>query len=188
MSNGSDDIYTSSSDAAKLAEEAMRKQSETHSPSKVFARIGSDMISGLAIGIANNAELAEVSAVDVMNDTLMAVKEAAEADINDEIVIRPVMDLSDINAGANSISSIMSNVGNGRVSVSGELASSVHNKNSRLATEGSGQNGTTVINNNETYNPVFNITSNDPDEVAREVDIRLQRMHNQSNLAKGGAR
>ena len=33
-----------------------------------------------------------------------------------------------------------------------------------------------------------NITSNDPEAAAREVDIRMQRMRMQSSLAKGGAR
>ena len=181
-------LETHSTDAAKLAEEAMRKQTETHSPSRVFARIGRFLMQGLSLGIDEGAVEAQNSAVDAMNMTLLAVKNAVESDVDDEIVIRPVMDLSNITNGAQSISSIMSNVGNGRVSVSGELASNVQRRTVRLATEPQNQNGTTVVNNNETYNPVFNITSNDPDEVAREVDIRMQRMHKQSTLAKGGAR
>ena len=50
------------------------------------------------------------------------------------------------------------------------------------------QNGQTINNAGDTYNPVFNITSNNPNEVANEVNIRLQKMRAQAALAKGGAR
>lgn len=181
-------VTTTAGDVASDTIDTTKRRLGVASPSKVFASIGRFLMQGLALGIDEGAVEAQNSAVDSMNMTLMAVKNAVESDIDDEIVIRPVMDLTDVANGAQSISSIMSNVGNGRVSVSGELASSVQRRTGQLATEPQNQNGTTVVNNNETYNPVFNITSNDPDEVAREVDIRMQRMHKQSALAKGGAR
>ena len=83
----------------------------------------------------------------------------------------------------------MSNVNGTKVSMSGRLASSITKDNKRASKHASENNNGTIINNGgDTYNPTFNITSNDPEAVAREVDIRMQRMRMQSSLAKGGAR
>ena len=190
IEDSKDDAGTSAEDAAKFVTEAAKEELGEHSPSKVFAEIGSYMMQGLALGIGEESVTARQAAIDAINDTISTVKDAVASDVSDDIVIRPVLDLSDVSRGAQSISSIMSNVSRGRISVGGALADSIQRRtNANKVTEPSeNQNGGTTVVNNETYSPVFNITSNDPEGVAREVDIRLQRMRAQSNLAKGGAK
>jgi hypothetical protein len=82
----------------------------------------------------------------------------------------------------------MDSINGSRLSVSARLANSVSgnmNKNTPLEN----QNGVVNNNNNQTenYYNTFNITSDDPEEVARQTDMLLQRNRLRANLAKGGA-
>ena len=176
--------------AGNATSEGYRDALEIHSPSKVFARLGGYVVDGLTNGLNDNTGAVRNSAISMMNDTVTAAKSVIDnANMDDDIVIRPVMDLSNIQSGVSNISSLMSNVNGTKVSMSGRLASSITKDNKRASKRASESNsGTTINNGGDTYNPTFNITSNDPEAVAREVDIRMQRMRMQSSLAKGGAR
>ena len=176
--------------AGNATSEGYRDALEIHSPSKVFARLGGYVVDGLTNGLNDNTGTIRNSAISMMNDTVTAAKSVIDnANMDDDIVIRPVMDLSNIQSGVSNISSLMSNVNGTKVSMSGRLASSITKDNKRASKHASENNNGTIINNGgDTYNPTFNITSNDPEAVAREVDIRMQRMRMQSSLAKGGAR
>ena len=176
--------------AGDATSEGYRDALEIHSPSKVFARLGGYVVDGLTNGLNDNTGAVRNSAISMMNDTVTAAKSVIDnANMDDDIVIRPVMDLSNIQSGVSNISSLMSNVNGTTVSMSGRLASSITKDNKRASKRASESNsGTTINNGGDTYNPTFNITSNDPEAVAREVDIRMQRMRMQSSLAKGGAR
>ena len=176
--------------AGNATSEGYRDALEIHSPSKVFARLGGYVVDGLTNGLNDNTGAIRNSAISMMNDTVNAAKSVIDnANMDDDIVIRPVMDLSNIQSGVSNISSLMSNVNGTEMSVTGKLASSITKDNKRASKRASESNsGTTINNGGDTYNPTFNITSNDPEAVAREVDIRMQRMRMQSSLAKGGAR
>lgn len=176
--------------AGNATSEGYRDALEIHSPSKVFARLGGYVVDGLTNGLNDNTGAIRNSAISMMNDTVTAAKSVIDnSNMDDDIVIRPVMDLSNIQSGVSNISSLMSNVNGTEMSMTGKLASSITNDNKRASKRASESNsGTTINNGGDTYNPTFNITSNDPEAVAREVDIRMQRMRMQSSLAKGGAR
>ena len=176
--------------AGNATSEGYRDALEIHSPSKVFARLGGYVVDGLTNGLNDNTGAIRNSAISMMNDTVTAAKSVIDnANMDDDIVIRPVMDLSNIQSGVSNISSLMSNVNGTEMSMTGKLASSITKDNKRASKHASeNKNGTIINNGGDTYNPTFNITSNDPEAVAREVDIRMQRMRMQSSLAKGGAR
>ena len=176
--------------AGNATSEGYRDALEIHSPSKVFARLGGYVVDGLTNGLNDNTGSVRNSAISMMNDTVTAAKSVIDnANMDDDIVIRPVMDLSNIQSGVSNISSLMSNVNGTEMSMTGKLASSITKDNKRASKRALESNsGTTINNGGDTYNPTFNITSNDPEAVAREVDIRMQRMRMQSSLAKGGAR
>lgn len=181
---------TAGENAGEATADGYRDSLDIHSPSRVFAKLGEYVVEGLANGMEDETYYMRRNLVDEMNDTINLIKMAIEdSDIDDTVTIRPVVDLSGVKSGANSISSIMSNVSGGSLSVSGRLANNikVKDKGSVNADPSKNQNGNTIINN-ETYNPTFNITANNPEAVAKEVDIRLQRMRMQSDLAKGGAK
>lgn len=83
------------------------------SPSKVFMRIGEYMSEGMAIGITNKSAMVETASVDSTKSAIDSAYMLAEA-INyameqneGDIVITPVLDLSEIQNGAGSISSLL---------------------------------------------------------------------------------
>lgn len=195
FNEGVEDSYENAYDAGSglgdSASSGVRDSLDIHSPSRVMASIGRFLVQGFANGITDNASVAENSITSMMNSAISGIQNAIDGDQNTDIVIRPVMDLSDVRAGSQSISSLMSNINgsSARVSVSGSLASSIQSSINRKSLRDSEiQNGQTINNAGDTYNPVFNITSNNPNEVANEVNIRLQKMRAQAALAKGGAR
>ena len=185
------DAYSAGSGLGDSASSGVRDSLDIHSPSRVMASIGRFLVQGFANGITDNSSVAENSITSMMNLAISGIQDAINGDQNTDIVIRPVMDLSNVRAGTQNISSIMSNINgsSARVSVSGSLASGIQSSINRKSLRDSEiQNGQTINNAGDTYNPVFNITSNNPNEVANEVNIRLQKMHAQAALAKGGAR
>lgn len=195
FNEGVEDSYENAYDAGSglgdSASSGVRDSLDIHSPSRVMASIGRFLVQGFANGITDNASVAENSITSMMNSAISGIQSAIDGDQNTDIVIRPVMDLSDVRAGSQNISSLMSNINgsSARVSVSGSLASSIQSSINRKSLRDSEiQNGQTINNAGDTYNPVFNITSNNPNEVANEVNIRLQKMRAQAALAKGGAR
>lgn len=183
--------YSAGSGLGDSASNGVRDSLDIHSPSRVMASIGRFLVQGFANGVTDNASVAENSITSMMNLAISGIQDAINGDQNTDIVIRPVMDLSNVRAGTQDISSIMSNINgsSARVSVSSSLASGIQSSINRKSLRDSEiQNGQTINNAGDTYNPVFNITSNNPNEVANEVNIRLQKMRAQAALAKGGAR
>lgn len=84
------------------------------SPSKVFAEIGKYSDEGLAFGMINNANLlvgaADTvggTAVDAMQEALSGIGDYLIDDINIDPVITPVIDLSNVEAGADTINGLL---------------------------------------------------------------------------------
>lgn len=97
---------------AKLAVSAMKKELDINSPSKVTEELGMYSDMGLAKGLDKYSSLVDKSATnvgsnvkDALNDTLANLN---LDDINTEPVIRPVLDLSDIEDKASQLNSLMS--------------------------------------------------------------------------------
>lgn len=93
---------------------AAKKRLDIHSPSRETAEIGRYFSLGLAQGIDDYAHIAEYSAGSMSQEALDAVKQelAALASVpldNLDIapVIRPVIDLSEVNAGVSTIGGMM---------------------------------------------------------------------------------
>lgn len=102
-------------DAVKSAAKS-KKNLDERSPSHVFEAIGKYIDEGLALGITKNVDEVENAvnymsnaAIDNMRDAIAMIETVTDADLNVEPVIRPVVDLSNIQNGANTISSLMAN-------------------------------------------------------------------------------
>lgn len=96
------------------ANAAAKKKAQSHSPSKVWMRLGEYLDEGLIIGMQNLAPNVNRTASDVIGDLTEAAKgpldmiaDLMSSDIVDDPVIRPVMDLSEIQNGANQLYSMM---------------------------------------------------------------------------------
>lgn len=104
---------------ARVCQDAVIKARSTlliNSPSKVFAKIGSSIDEGFAKGVTDNMNLVNDSvdkmansSIDNMREAIEKIQMITEDDLNVEPVIRPVVDLSNVQNGVNSINSIMGN-------------------------------------------------------------------------------
>ena len=84
------------------------------SPSKVFIGFGKFVDEGFAIGLEKNtggvvdaAKTLGKSAISTMSDAISKIQQVASGDMDFQPTIRPVLDLSAVSAGANSIGSML---------------------------------------------------------------------------------
>ena len=166
-----------------------------HSPSRVFKQFGEYMMEGLKEGLDDGSDKAVGGIEDVadnMNNAISKVSDYISENMDDEdLTIKPVLDLSDVDKGVKDIQSLMSGISGGTdVSVTGDIAAktsrSIERKNSESVAGSGNQN--VVTNEGDNYYSTFNITTNDPEEFAKEADTILQKLRLRANLAKGGAR
>lgn len=98
---------------ANAAEKAAKEALDINSPSKVFRRIGTSVPEGFAMGISKLGSKVKAASVGMTDTALDGVKgaisriaEAVNTDIDSQPVIRPVLDMSDIQAGAGTINGL----------------------------------------------------------------------------------
>lgn len=81
-----------------------------NSPSKEFAEVGKFSAEGLATGLKRYAHLASNAARNVASDTLETLSDTLHnlslGDVDEQPVIRPVLDLSDVESGARDINGL----------------------------------------------------------------------------------
>lgn len=99
---------------ASAAMSAAKSQLGIHSPSRVFRAIGGYVGEGFAQGIdqgtsqvVRSTEGMANGAMDGARRALSRVADVIDSDIDSQPTIRPVVDLSDVSAGANAISSLL---------------------------------------------------------------------------------
>ena len=119
---------------AEAAETAARNALKINSPSKIFEKIGSGIPEGFVNGIQtfgssvkNSVKDMGGSAISGMKNVMTQIMDSFNTDSISQPTIRPVLDLSDIQAGAGSIGSMFNNVG-----VSANLGAVTSSINSRL--------------------------------------------------------
>lgn len=168
---------------------AARKTFDENSPSRVFEEIGMFLGAGLANGIKGSSNQA-VGATTTMADAtvnsfksaISRVQDYIQNGMNDSLTITPVMDLSNIDAGLNKMSSL---VGSRKFNLSGTLENA-----SKVAAAfggtGSGVNSTqgNVVNNTYT----FNQTNTSPKalsnaEIYRQTNNLINRYRNDIGYA-----
>ena len=96
---------------AQKAYEAAKNALAVNSPSKIFRSLGYSVPEGFALGIDRLGGMVEDSSIGMADKALSSTKNAISriadvinADIDAQPTIRPVVDLTDISAGANAIS------------------------------------------------------------------------------------
>lgn len=160
---------------------ASRNTLDIHSPSGEFEKIGALSDDGMAKGFLNNAKTVKDSVVEAMRGALDKAKDVMEQSDTDP-VIRPIIDLSNIQNGVKDIGLIFAN---------GTFGASVQANRVMYGTSKS-QSPTDALlrsirdlktamensdSENVTINNEFNITeSGDPRKTAQEVDRQLGKM------------
>ena len=113
----SENSYKAAAKAAAMASaayEAAKAELDINSPSKVFRSLGYSVPEGFAMGIDKLSGMAAKSATSMADITISGVKDsisriadAINGDLDAQPTIRPVLDLSDVRAGANTIGSML---------------------------------------------------------------------------------
>ena len=115
MLRKSGDVYAAGKMLGSQANLGLRASMDINSPSRVMIKNGEYIGEGFVIGIKRwldkagqaGANLAE-STVDAASLALDYVHELMSGDMDVDMTIRPVMDLTDVNAGMNTINSLFS--------------------------------------------------------------------------------
>ena len=167
---------------------AAKSAAKIHSPSRVFMEMGRYMDEGLAIGLTKYAGIVTKEAVAVSEGTINAVSNTLSRisdklmdNVDSQPVIRPVVDLSNVEEGSRTIGSLMNTAGTigmssralsnniGRIQngvTNGDVVSAIKDLQSQIANTGN----TTYQINGITYDDGSNISN------AVETLVRAARM------------
>ena len=171
-------------DMGNAAAEGFSNATETHSPSRLFARFGNFLMQGLGIGIQNGASETENIMSEVIGDSLQLATDILNGQDGDDYTIKVGMDISSVEAQTSKIQDMMSGVNNPNITASGKNAGY-----NAKALERNNRNGSETINNDNsttvTYNNTFNIESTDPQQSADEIDRVLKEQNTRFKLAHG---
>ena len=101
-------------DMAQSAFNAAKSKLHVNSPSKVFRKLGTAVPEGFAQGIGKLGSLVKGSAVGMADtaingtrDAIARISDIINSDVDAEPTIRPVLDLSEVKAGAGAINSMI---------------------------------------------------------------------------------
>lgn len=184
------DLANSAINAAKSAVNGVKNFLGIHSPSRVFAEIGRYTDEGFINGVKAYAGKVSDATVDMgkgavgaMSDTLSTIADLVSSDIDTEPTIRPVMDLSNIQNGANKLFSMMKSVDGYSLSGSLDIANRTGNRINEVrskATDNSSvldkiSDAVGNFNGGNSFENTFNITGSNPKEIAEEVSNIIQR-------------
>ena len=168
--------------------EGYSDSTDTHSPSRVFIKMGEFLVKGLTLGVRNSQSEAEDAIEDVISQSLQLANDIINDQADNDLTIKVGMDISSVEAQSARISEIMSGVSDPTLTPMGVNADYNARAMARRAATSGVAGSTTTTNNNSndvTYNNVFNITSTDPKESAEEIDKILQQQAMRKKLAHG---
>lgn len=161
-----------------------------NSPSKVFAEYGMYMDEGLAVGLYKYSDRVEdatekvgENAIDTMSDAISQVSDVIENGEFGDPTIRPVMDLSQIQNGTAMLSKMMSDADDYKMSASVNLANQAAKGMSRSQVDDDSTSLDSLAksiqkmadNPSQNVSNVFNITGDDPQEIAERVSDIIQK-------------
>jgi len=169
------------------------------SPSRVFSEIGKNIDLGLVKGIEDNSgkiyDSAEGAGDEVLDGfvnsglsgAIKKIYDLINNGIDDQLVIKPVMDLSEIQNGTNQARSMMQNLNGYAMSGSNNMAEQTYrsirdgNKSVDSIRKSNDSMSSKLGSENSTINNVFNISSDNPKQVAEEVSRIIQKQIDRRN-------
>lgn len=139
VKNHAGSIESAAKKAARDAYDAAKRELKSNSPSKKTIELGKWFDQGLAIGIKRNtfgvvksARVLAEGAISTVSDSLLSLSDLMSSDMVDDPVIKPVLDLSDIQNGSNRLYSMMSDMDryslHGNIDLATSTASSVESE------------------------------------------------------------
>lgn len=177
VKNKASSLVTAAKGVVNNAIDAAKKLLKINSPSKVFVSFGESMDEGLIVGLNNWSSKVVSATKDVGNQAISGMRgiistigDALNSDIDVQPTIRPVLDLSEVTAGAKNINGmldmapsvgVLANVGaiaysmntRGQNGTDGDVVSAIRDLGRRMA----GMSGDTYNINGVTYDDGSNI-------------------------------
>lgn len=187
LKNGLNSGKSSVSSTAKAVAEAAYKAAKAalgiKSPSRMFAKLGEYTDAGFVKGLESGERDIYNTATDIMGKTIKDIYAALNSDVETQPTIRPVMDLTDIQNGANEIGNIMNGYS---IAGSLKLANATANAMNRSTSYANDSTLNAINKLQDTLsnmlgkpsieqNNNFNIQGNNPKEIADEVSHILQK-------------
>jgi len=176
---------TSITNATSKAAAAVKKSLSIKSPSRLFQELGMYSAEGFANGLdrysylaSSQAESMGTNALDTLKSAVSKIYDVISGDIDPNPTIRPVLDLTDVKNGANSITSLLGSRGIDVSSSVNNAASAVQTTKGLTTYDTSAGN---VKNGESTYSFVQNNYS--PEPLSR-LEIYRQTK-NQLSIMKG---
>ena len=149
----------------------MQNALQIHSPSRVTMRFGSYFAEGFARGISDGERSASIAALSMVQDTISKIADAVDAGMDVEPTIRPVLDLSSVEAESKRLNAIFSR--NRAMSINRDMYQPVK--------DNINQNGETVSETGSTFN--FTQNNYSPKALSR-ADIYRQTKNQISTLKR----
>lgn len=172
---------------ANSAIAAARLTLGVHSPSRVFTEIGNytgSAFTDTLLSYAKDSEsagnrLAE-GAIEGLQNSISTLMMMLESGINTDIVITPVLDLSQIQNGTQTLASMLGYYDGGSFDLASGIARGINKRNADINMEPSAiEKLMSVLGSDlapgDTYNNTFNITGDDPKAIADEVLYVFQK-------------
>lgn len=171
-------------------EDLFKETLQIHSPSRMTAKLGMYLMQGFGVGMEEEMNHTRKQTSDTIASCMSGALKDAYDVVNkeDDLVIRPVIDLTNVREGASSMSAMLSSINGQNVSLTSNLATgAVKSSSGRVNNSENQNNGGTVVNKaGDTYEITMNITTNDPERLADEFNTALERIRMQEAYAKGG--
>ena len=174
----------------ELGQQALKGCAEaidSHSPSKEFAKLGRFSVDGFVNQINDDKDYVENSVMKSFVNTIARAKERAEIAIGNgdfRPVIRPVMDMSDIESKAQALNNLINRTGSiGMTATIAYKASESFKAMKESQKNQNGSGGTVNNSNTNTTNNYFTINdASDPKKVAKEVRNIIQKQVERANF------
>lgn len=154
LSKNKETVINTCTSLGKSMLKSLNKSLDIHSPSRETEKSGYYFTSGLSVGILDKLEMVKKSAetvgntaLDSLTETISKVPDLVEEGIDADMVIRPVLDLSDVTDKTAQMNAMFSRKKAMRIS------SQISSNTKTLASSNEvGNNAGTVINHNYTQN------------------------------------
>ena len=165
---------------------AAKSALKIHSPSRVFMEIGDYTVQGFVKGLDDNAHKVDDPAknmarraIDGVSNTISAISDALNGEVSTDLVITPVMDLSNVNNGVKTIRDMLAenNQFSMNADVSGAISNSIGNiqngNNNEQLLQAIKDLKSSMTNKGTTYN-INGITYDDGSNVTGAVETLIR--------------
>lgn len=193
INNNSGRATSAAATLAKKCSDTINQSLDINSPSKVTAKSGASIVEGLALGMkensgdaTNSAKLMASKTISALNAGLDGTEASAPSPVldmsaiysqiesmeqNDEwqMVIKPVLDMSEVNPGLSNLSAI--------VSAKAQNASASY-RNAQESAYGTGKTGAAATSQTNNISPNFYIYGAEGQNVEELADIIMSKMEN----------